>query len=267
MGTATSLTLDMLKVMTPDKGLVSVAEGHWGEIYADYLKNAGNRNIVWKRRQLGMTTFALARGFLKAAEGKACIVVAQSRDSAEYMWRMVEVFLESLTQPLPIKYMNRNRRSFSLDGCRLSQFQIVDSLNVGCTHGTMIDFVHFQEFAWWTVANQKRAWQSLAPCLLPTAEVMIESTPPDDDSGMFHEIWNSASYYGFVRHFFPWWRDSRYVAEPVDPKSLKKAEKELIDDHGLTLEQIGWRRKQCDRFMELYGSEKMFKMEYGESAQ
>jgi len=267
MGTATSLTLDMLKVMTPDKGLVSVGEGPWGEIYADYLKNAGNRNIVWKRRQLGMTTFSLARGFLKAAEGKTCIIVAHQFAGADYLWDMVETFIANLPAPLPIKWKNSQKRCFGLDGRFPAQFQIGHLMMAGFGLGMNVDFVHLQEFAWWPRRDQERVWQALAPCLKPDAEVIIESAPKEEDNGLFDEIWKGAPAYGFTRHFFPWWRDSRYVAEPVDPKSLKKAEKELIDDHGLTLEQIGWRRKQCDRFMELYGSEKMFKMEYSESVQ
>lgn len=265
MGTATSLTLDMLKVMTPDKGLVSVGEGHWGEIYTDYLKNAGNRNIVWKRRQLGMTTFSLARGFLKAAEGKTCIIVAHQPAGADYLWDMVETFIANLPAPLPIKWKNSQKRYFGLDGRFPAQFQIGHSMMAGFGLGMNVDFVHLQEFAWWPRRYQERVWQALAPCLKPDAEVIIESTPPDDDSGMFHQIWNSASHYGFVRHFFPWWTDSRFVDKAVAPSSLTKAEKELLSSQGLTLEQIGWRRKRCGEFMEMYGSEKMFKMEYGES--
>jgi hypothetical protein len=264
MGTTTQLTLDMLKVRTPHNGLVSVGEGDFGYIYADYLRNAGQRNIVWKRRQLGMTTFALARGFLKAAEGKTCLVVAYRSDGADYLWDMVQTFNANLSVPLPIKWKSNGRHRFGLEGCNPDQFEISNSLREAVGLGRMIDFVHLHEFAWWRRSDQERVWRALLPALSHNAEIIIESTPGDDNSGLFHDIWRNADAYGFTRHFFPWWRNPRLVAEAVDEKTLTKAEKELISAQGLTLGQIGWRRKQCGKFVEQFGSEEMFKAEYGE---
>jgi len=179
---------------------------------------------------------------------------------------MVETFIHNLPYPLPIKWKSSKCHSFGLDKSSPSQFQISHSLMSGFGLGIKVDFVHLQEFAWWPRVHQERVWRALAPCLSPDAEIIIESTQGNDDSGLFHDIWRNADAYGFTRHFFPWWRDSRYVAEAVDPHSLTKAERELVAGQGLTLEQIGWRRKRCSEFMEHYGSENMFKAEYGEAA-
>jgi hypothetical protein len=46
-----------------------------------------------------------------------------------------------------------------------------------------------------------------------------------------------------VRHFFPWWMESRYRAKAVSEASLMEEERELINRHGLDLEQIGYRRQ------------------------
>lgn len=261
------ITLDMLKVRNPEGGLVSVGEWPWGDIQADYLKNAGQKNIVWKSRQTGMTTFSLARGFLKAMQGKTCIVVAQNSGVVPFLWSIVERFAKNIpNEILPITHWCGSRYTFGLDGFSRSQFSVVSPSHSGVGCGTRIDFLHFNEFAWWREDNQRRIMNSVLPCLSPDAEVIVESTPPDKDSGMFHEIWDNAGSYGFTRHLFPWWKNPKCVAEAVDPKTLTKDEVHLFLYFGLTFEQIGWRRKVLGRFMETEGTDKHFKAEYGEDA-
>jgi hypothetical protein len=46
-----------------------------------------------------------------------------------------------------------------------------------------------------------------------------------------------------VRHFFPWWLESRYRAAAADPATLSDDERALMEKHNLDLEQIGFRRK------------------------
>ncbi len=46
-----------------------------------------------------------------------------------------------------------------------------------------------------------------------------------------------------VRHFFPWWLESRYRAAAVDAATLTGEERTLIEKHTLDLEQIAYRRK------------------------
>jgi hypothetical protein len=46
-----------------------------------------------------------------------------------------------------------------------------------------------------------------------------------------------------VRHFFPWWIEPRYRTKAVDVLTLTEEEQGLMDLHGLTSEQIGFRRQ------------------------
>jgi len=61
--------------------------------------------------------------------------------------------------------------------------------------------------------------------------------------GCFHEEWQKAAETGMVRHFFPWWMESRYRAGAVDEDSQTEEERELRDRYGLDLCQIGFRRQ------------------------
>lgn len=45
-----------------------------------------------------------------------------------------------------------------------------------------------------------------------------------------------------MRHFFPWWMESVYVAPAVGAASMSEDERALVNRHGLSAEQIGFRR-------------------------
>jgi hypothetical protein len=47
-----------------------------------------------------------------------------------------------------------------------------------------------------------------------------------------------------VRHFFPWWYEASYKEDVTKKKlgAMTDEEKELVKLHGLTEEQIAWRR-------------------------
>jgi hypothetical protein len=90
--------------------------------------------------------------------------------------------------------------------------------------------------------------------MTPDAELIVESTP-DGVGGCFYEEWVKAPETGMVRHFFPWWMERRYRARAVDEPTLTAEERALIEKHGLTLEQIGYRRQLRANFRGLTAQE------------
>lgn len=262
MQTASQVTLDMLKVRTPD--------GDWGPIGKEpfcyyqkaYEAKAGRRNIIWKSRQMGFTTYSLAKGFLAACQGKEVISVVNRPEQAEHLFETIKGFVECLPDDFPITHFSTSQLAFGA-GDRRSRynFQIFSSSmhSVGC--GKMIDFVHFGDFAWWKPSDQYRNMQAVTPTMNPDSEMIIESTPMEQ-AGMFRDIWDKAESIGFVRHFFPWWIDVRKSRAAVNAKSLSKSEKKLVAQHGLSLGQIGWRRQRME---ESGMPEIQFKAEFGET--
>jgi hypothetical protein len=63
-----------------------------------------------------------------------------------------------------------------------------------------------------------------------------------------------------VRHFYPWWMEGAYVGTAVCETTLTKEELRLMEEHGLTHAQIGYRRQL---FADYRG---MAKQEYAEDA-
>ena len=72
-------------------------------------------------------------------------------------------------------------------------------------------------------------------------EVVLESTP-NGAGGCFYEEWQKAEEKGYTRHFLPWWWEDSYRTSP-GAESFSEEEEQLVAEHGLTPEQIGFRRE------------------------
>jgi hypothetical protein len=101
--------------------------------------------------------------------------------------------------------------------------------------------LHCSELARWP-GNAADILAGIRAAMAPGGEVVLESTP-QGVGGCFYEEWRKAHETRTVRHFFPWWMEQRYRAEPVDEKSLTDEERGLMERHGLKLSQIAYRRQ------------------------
>ena len=104
--------------------------------------------------------------------------------------------------------------------------------------GLTIQNLHLSEVARWP-GDAQATLAGLRAALVPDGELVLESTP-SGAYGAFYEEWQKAEETGTTRHFFPWWMEPAYRAQPVDDPS--ETERELIRRHGLSPEQIGFRR-------------------------
>jgi hypothetical protein len=86
----------------------------------------------------------------------------------------------------------------------------------------------------------------LRAALAPSGQMVLESTP-NGAYGAFYDEWCGSTdepraQNGIVQHFFPWWMEPAYVGSPVERSALSPEECELMVRHGLTAQQIGFRR-------------------------
>ena len=119
--------------------------------------------------------------------------------------------------------------------------------------------LHCSELARWP-GDAAETLAGLRAAMAPDAEMVLESTP-QGVGGCFHEEWLKADETGMVRHFFPWWMEQRYRAKAVNEASLTEEERALMAQHGLDLEQIGYRRQIRANFRGLA------RQEYAEDAE
>jgi hypothetical protein len=196
------------------------------------------QNIVLKARQMGITTWVAGRFFLKTVTtpGVLTLQVAQTREAAEGIFRMVQRFWECLPEefregPLQRSIANSGQMYFpELD----SEFRVVSAGDESAGRGLTVQNLHCSEVSRWP-GNAGEKLAGLRAALAPGGEMVMESTP-NGAYGCFYEEWVRAGGNDVVRHFFPWWMEKAYVAAPVT--DLREDERAL----GLTAGQIGFRR-------------------------
>ena len=201
---------------------------------------------------MGMTTWVAGRFFLKTitARGVLTVQVAQTREAAEGIFRMVQRFWECLPEEMREGPLRRSRANAGqmcfpeLD----SEFRVVSAGDENAGRGLTMQNLHCSEVSRWP-GDAAATLAGLRAALAPGGEMVMESTP-NGAYGCFYEEWGragqrvseSASQQErlVVRHFFPWWMEEAYVAAPVT--DLREDERRLMLAHGLTAGQIGFRR-------------------------
>lgn len=205
----------------------------------------GQKNIVLKARQLGLTTWAAARFFLKTITqpGSLTLQVAHTQDSAEEIFRIIHRFLDRIPTHLREGYLKTsqaNSRQIVFSEID-SEYRVVSAGERNAGRGLTVQNLHCSELARWP-GNPAETLAGLRAALAPGGEQILESTP-NGIGDCFYEEWHSAAETGTVRHFFPWWMEERYRADAADPDSISEEERDLMETRGLNLEQIGYRRQ------------------------
>jgi hypothetical protein len=172
------------------------------------------------------------------------VQVAQTREAAEGIFRIVQRFWECLPKELQQGELRRNianagRMCFpGLD----SEFRVLSASDENAGRGLTIQNLHCSEVSRWPGAAATTL-AGLRAALAPGGEMVLESTP-NGAYGCFYEEWMRAGETGgsgVVRHFLPWWMEPSYVAAVVNDLSLE--ERSLMAARELTAEQIGFRRQ------------------------
>jgi hypothetical protein len=205
----------------------------------------GSRNIVLKARQMGLTTWAAARFFLKTITqpGTLTLEVAHTQEAAEEIFRIVHRFLACLPSALrtgPLKTSRANVRQIAFPRID-AQYLVVSAGDRNAGRGLTVQNLHCSELARWP-GNPAETLAGLRAALAPTAEVILESTP-EGVGGCFYDEWQRAEETGTIRHFLPWWMEPRYRSSAVDAATLTEEDRDLRERHGLDLEQIAFRRQ------------------------
>jgi hypothetical protein len=210
-----------------------------------FERRRGQRNIVLKARQMGLTTWVAARFFLKTVTrpGTLTLQVAHTQQAAEEIFRIVHRFVDWLPDEVrdgPLKTSHANVRQIVFPEMD-SQYRVVSAADRNAGRGLTVQNLHCSELARWA-ADPAETLAGLRAAMAPDAELVIESTP-DGVGGCFYEEWRKAGETATVRHFFPWWMEPRYRSRAVDEATLSEEERALRTRHDLDLEQIGFRRQ------------------------
>ena len=211
----------------------------------DCAQRASKKNIVLKARQVGMTSYIAARFFVQTVTrpGTLTMLVAHDRESAEEIFRIVHRFWDNLKDELregPLKTSHSNARELVFP--QLDSEFTVTSADENAGRGRTIQNLHCTEVSRWGREGAE-ALASLRAAVVPGGEIVLESTA-NGTWGAFYQEWDKAEETGYLKHFFPWWFEQSYRIETGPSFDMTPEEAELAAAHGLTKEQIAWRRQQ-----------------------
>ncbi|GGH01663.1 terminase [Silvibacterium dinghuense] len=227
-----------------------------------YEERRGQRNIVLKARQMGVSTWITGRFFLKTilVPGTLTVQVAHTQEAAEALFRMVHRFVESLPKELRAT-MRTSKSNVRQIGFALldSEYRVESASDGNAGRGLTMTNLHASEVARWP-GDAGETLQGLRAALAPSGELALESTPMGA-GGCFWNEWQEAEPGGTVRHFFPWWLEPSYVSQAVCETMLTAEERQLMEVEGLSCAQISFRRQLKANFRGLA------KQEYAESAE
>ena len=228
----------------------------------EFERRRGRANIVLKARQMGISTWVAGRFFLKTVTqpGTLSVQVAHTQEAAEEIFRVVRRFHSELPEELRegvLRTSRANARSLvfpELD----SEYRVETAGDPNAGRGLTVQNLHCSEVARWPGDARATLAGLLATMPAERGEVVLESTA-QGAHGCFYEEWMGAQANGWVRHFFPWWWEASYRLDAGEDAESEE-ESALVSKHGLTREQIAFRRRLQRQFGVLA------RQEYPESA-
>jgi hypothetical protein len=212
----------------------------------EYIQGASREDIILKARQLGFTTLMCLIGLDEALflENHNVAIIAHTRDDAN------KIFDSKVKYPydnLPDKI--KERRPAINDRAGMLKFEHNSSIGVATSarSGTL-QRLHISEFGKICAKYPQKAREIVTGSFPAVGRhpKTIESTAEGQEGYFFDYADKAMRGAGPFRfHFFPWWRDSRYVADPnavrLTPEHREYFAK-LRHEHKveLTPEQMAW---------------------------
>lgn len=222
-------------------------------VQAHYLANRTQRNLILKARQQGISTLIQADHFVTAITDTALIAtLAHDDQTTQKLRRMAARFYDNLPAAIkpPRGLDNATTTTYPLTQ---SEVTIVTAGSKNAGRGGTYGRVHGSEVAFWKDAESVMA--GIMQGVPDRGIIDLESTP-NGAQGWFYEKCMAAleGRGDWALWFYEWWWANEYQLPLEDGEALDYTdiERQLIKAHGLTAEQIKWRRKKIDELGHLF---------------
>ena len=232
-----------------------------------FAEHGEARQYILKARQGGVSTDQQARALhlIWHHRGATAITLADNRDNTDKIFGVTKRAIEHFPAALLPRLGDPQTREIGFPG-RDSRFWTGTAGAKTMGRGPTISRLHASEFAYWD--DPTGTLSVITPALVPSGSaIVIETTGGGYDSAA-HQFWKRAvaRETSYRPLFFPWWEcDPLHyrmsLLEPDELGKLEPAEQDLVARHGLTLEQLKWRRAKLADL-----GESDFLREYAEDA-
>lgn len=217
-----------------------------------FLSNRTSRDLVLKARQLGFSTAIQAELFrLYTTAPESVLVMSDTSDNTTIFRRMVQGFYDNLPPALPKPQRSVDNATITVYPQMGSEIHIRTAGAATSGRSTSFTRMHGSEVAFWKNGGSVIAGALQAvPEHLDDTWVVFESTANGAQGWFYNEC--MAALQGnseWKLHFYAWWWDDDYqlALEPGEQIAYTDEEQALVSKHGLSPEQIKWRRhKQRD---------------------
>ena len=200
------------------------------------------RLLIGKGRKTTVSTYVAGRGFHRAVfnRGVSVQIMAHQQDTSDELFDMVKRFYEHMPR----------RPVTSLDNAKELEFSNLDSRIAVTTAGSKQTgrgktplFLQWSEAAHSQYAATHFAGIVQSVPDVPGSEIWIETTG-DGPMGAYYEHWKDAErgLGDYMALFAPWYWTEEYARPISEGFTLDKDERDYQALHGLTLEQMCWRR-------------------------
>lgn len=212
------------------------------------------RFLVLKNRQVGFSTHEVARNFhlVSTRFNMRAITLAHKQDVAEILFRTANLFYDKLDPNLrPRRLSPRNKHNLDYPSLG-SYYGIGTAKDASFGRSNTINRVHWSEVAF--TPNSQNEQEKLLTSLRHAAkhgEIVLESTA--NGFGNLFEFMVTQALKGlddWTLIFIPWWFDDdcRIAVDELQAAeimgSLSAVERNLVEKHGLTADQIAFRRSE-----------------------
>lgn len=215
-----------------------------------YLEEATHDDIILKARQLGFTTLMCLIGLDEALffnDYKVGIIAHTLNDAHEIFESKVKYPYDNLPDILKERKPAKNDRAGLLRFEHGSSIRVATSVRSGT-----LQRLHVSEFGKICATSPQKAREIVTGSFPATGEnpKTIESTAEGQEGYFYQYAMEALRGEGsFKMHFFPWWKDSGYVADPATVRFLPEHKayfEKLKYEHGIetTPEQQAWWIKQ-----------------------
>lgn len=223
-------------------------------VQSDFLRKRTGRDLVLKARQLGFSTAIQADHFLSAiTRTTMAATLAHDDPTTQKLRRMAKRFYDSLSSPPPRGLDNATTTTYPQTG---SEVTIATAGSVTVGRGGTYSHVHGSEVAFWKDAESLMA--GILQGVPLDGQIVLESTPNGAQGWFYDRCMEALDGIGdWTLHFYPWWWDVDYRVPLDDGEGLdyRDDERALVEKHGLTPEQIQWRRKKQRELGRLFAQE------------
>ena len=209
------------------------------------------RAIILKARQQGISTYCAGRVFWKSYFTAYARSVVMAHDSAtsDALFAMSKNLMRNMDGELAPKEIKSNSKEIGLnspamaDPDAVASYRLYTAGSPEAGRGTTPTIAHLSEVAFWQHDSKILAGLFQGISSAAGTEVILESTA-NGAQGEFYRLWKGAvaGENEYLPIFLPWHITPEYTREPPEGMQTTVEEEKLIENHGLTLGQLYWRR-------------------------